>query len=242
MLKVSLHSCMPHEVSPFNVMGRMDIGYEKLAARATYKTLAFTTGIGEHAPTQIADYPRWSGSVWDLVTRVVCLTFNQEEAIVPKQLPHERKPAFIENLTAVIEHWPDGLDTNVATIAVAHVQMNRRKGHYVATFESDAQPDLQSSEFVHTPLGINPWDLLARAYAWTVNEEFVLPPRPVLCTHIPLQEGEQPMVHLDTVPDPARTGLIRWMNKRGQAFSVSTSLAGDCVTESQFVEFLEKAV
>lgn len=242
MLKVSLHASTPGQVSAFNVLGRMDIGYEKLAAKADYKALMFTTSIGEQPPLELKEYPRWSASVWDLVTRLICLAFNRTEAIEPKELPHERKPAFIDNLTAVIEHWPDGLNQNVATIATAHIRMGKRKGHYHATFESDLQASMESTLFVHTPLGINAWNLLARAYAWTVTGQFVLPARPELCASIAVHEGAVPLVALDTMPDPARNGLIRWMVKKGLSFTQVDFIAGDCVTEQQFIEFLEKAV
>lgn len=242
MLKVSIHSCLPSKVGMYNVLGRMDIGYAKLAARADYKTLMFTTGIGEQPPTPILNYPRWSASIWDLVARVVCQTFSHTEAIEPAELPYEPKPAFIENLTAIIEHWPDGMDTNIARVATAHIRMGKRKGHYWASFESDLQRREDSSLFIHTPLGLNPWDLLARAYAWTVTEKFVLPPRPVLCTPLPVEECGQSLVHLDTVPDPARNGLVRWMTRKSKEFSKVSYLDGDAVTEEQFIEFLERAI
>jgi hypothetical protein len=240
MLKVTLHSSSPKNTSSFNVMGRMDIAYEKLAARATYKTLTCTTGIGEHAPVLLTDYPRWSGNLWDLVARVACQTFYGEETL--PEIPAERRPAFIENLTAVIEHWPDGLNAHIATLGIAHVQMSVRKGLYRATFQSDALPVLECPLFIHKPAGLNPWDLLARAYAWATSESFVLPARPQLCTHIPLQEGPEPLVHIDTIPEPARTGLIRWMHKLQRPYTEAPYLEGDCVLERQFVEFLEKAI
>lgn len=41
-----------------------------------------------------------------------------------------------------------------------------------------------STVFTHAPEGLSPWDLLARAYAWTAHEKFELPPRPALYTPI----------------------------------------------------------
>lgn len=241
MLKVTLHSCAPNRISTFNVLGRMDIAYSTLAAMASYKTITSTFGIGEHEPTELLAYPRWSGSPWDLVSRVACQTFHGAEALPALGAP-ARRPAFMENLTAVIEHWPDGLDKCISTIGTAHIRGASRKGQYWASFHADALEPQESSLFVHKPAGLNPWDLLARAYAWTVGEQFELPPRPVLCAHIPLQEGPEPLVHLDTIPEPARTGLIRWMHKGQRVYTTAPFVEGDCVTERQFVEFLEKAI
>ena len=50
-----------------------------------------------------------------------------------------------------------------AAIATAHVKRGRRKGYYTAVFESDLHAPMQSTVFAHTPLGLTPWDLLARA-------------------------------------------------------------------------------
>ena len=50
-----------------------------------------------------------------------------------------------------------------AAIATAHVKRGRLKGYYTAVFESDLHAPMQSTVFAHTPLGLTPWDLLARA-------------------------------------------------------------------------------
>jgi hypothetical protein len=94
MLKVSLHYATPATVSARNVLGRLDIAYAKLDANADYKALMFTTGIGEHEPLRLDNYPRWSASVWDLVARVVCLGLNNTESNWLVELPFERKCAF----------------------------------------------------------------------------------------------------------------------------------------------------
>jgi hypothetical protein len=137
MLKVSLHFATPGMVSARNVLGRVDIGYARLDATADYKAVLQTSGLGEAAPVSLKDYPRWSASVWDLVARVVCLSVYRREAVWPAELPLESKGAFLENLTAVVEHWPDGFETRRATVATAHLTMRRRRCHYKATFEDD---------------------------------------------------------------------------------------------------------
>jgi hypothetical protein len=242
MLKISLHYATPATVNERNVLGRLDIAYAKLDAKADYKALMFVTGVGELAAIRLEGYPRWSASIWDLVARVVCLGLSHKEAISPAELPYVRKCAFIDDMTAVIEHCPDGLDSRRAVVATAHIHRGRRKGHYTATFTSDLHAPMQSTVFAHTPLGLSPWDLLARAYAWTVHERFELPPRPTLYTPIPVLHGERSYVALETVRQPARTGILRWLTKRGLAPAKVDLVTGPCVTEAQFVEFLSKAI
>lgn len=242
MLKISLHYATPSTVNERNVLGRLDIAYAKLDAKAGYKALMFITGVGELAPIQLNNYPRWSASIWDLVARVVCLGLSCTEAISPAELPYVRKCAFIDDMTAVIEHCPDGADSRRAVVATAHVRRGHRKGQYTATFTSDLHAPLQSTVFVHTPLGLSPWDLLARAYAWTVQECFELPLRPTLYTPISVPHGEQSYVALETVRQPARTGILRWLTKRGLTPTKVDLVTGPCVTEAQLVEFLQKAI
>lgn len=242
MLKVSLHHAAPERVSPCNVLGRLDIGYARLDATADYKAVLFCCGLGEQTPVQLKGYPRWSASVWDLVARTVCLSLYRREAVWPAELPLERKGAFIDDLTAVIEHWPDGFETRRATIATAHVAMWRRRCHYTATFQDDLTGQRESTVFLHSPKGLSPWDLLVRAYCWTAHESFELPPRPSLYTPIPVEEAGQSFVSLDTVSEPARTGITRWMTRKGMPAATVPFLAGPCVAEADFVKFLRFAV
>lgn len=240
MLKVYLHFATPDKVSPKNLLGRLDIGYATLDAHADYKLVMTLAGEGEMPPNRLANYPRWSASVWDLVTRSICMCLHRREEL-PGDLTRGRG-AFIENLTAVIEHWPDGVDNRKSTVGTAHVQMRRRRCHYTATFQDDILGESQSSIFVHAPDGLMPWDLLARAYAWTVHEKTDLPPRPELYTPIPVEQAGQSYVALDTVSEPASTGITRWLQKLGRKAVAVDFLHGPCVPESWFVEFLRRAV
>lgn len=240
MLKVYLHFAAPDKVSPKNLLGRLDIGYAKLDARADYKLVMTAAGEGEVPPATLAAYPRWSANVWDLVTRAICMCLHRREEL-PGDFGQGRG-AFIQDLTAVIEHWPDGVDTRKSTVGTAHVQMRRRRCHYTATFQDDILGESRSSVFVHAPEGLMPWDLLARAYAWSVHEKFDLPPRPRLYTPIPVQEGAESYVALNTVSEPAATGISRWLQKLGRKTASVEFLNGPCVPEAWFVEFLRRAV
>ena len=243
MLKVSLHFSTPSKASSENVLGRLDIGYARLDARADYKLVMFSSGFGEYPPAQLLSYPRWSGSVWDLVSRAVCTCLHGHEAIPPTSDEQCRRPAFIDNLSAIIEHWPDGLDVRRATIGTAHICMKRRKGNYIASFETDVEHDTKESAiFIHRPRLLLPWELLARAYAWTVEKRFELPARPKLYLPIPIKEGGQNLVSLDTVSEPAYTGITKWLHKRNLKTLKSVIVEGPCVSEAVFVEFLRSAV
>lgn len=242
MLKLTLHAGTPRQVSAQNRIGALDVAYDKLAARADYKALMWTAGLGEQAPVRLVSYPRWSASMWDLLVRIICLCINHREAVWPAVMPNARRGAFIQDLTAVVEHWPDGFDTRRSVVGTAHLHMLNRRCNYRATFEDDILGTENSDVFRHTPEALNSWDLLARAYAWTTTASFELPPRPELYKPIPLSSGSASYVNLDTVREPARTGCYRWLAKQGMQTQKVEYVDGPCVTEAQFVNFLQKAV
>jgi hypothetical protein len=242
MLKVTLHFATPNTISQSNIIGRLDIGYARLDAIADYKAVMFSSGIGEHPPIQIYDYPRWSGSVWDLVARTICKSLHNREELRSIDMP-VRRCAFIDNMTAFIEHWPDGVDTKRATIGIAHIKMCRRRGNYTATFSTDIDGDVQeTSAFTYKPKMLKPWELLARAYAWSVDESFELPLRPDLYVPIPIQESGMSLVNLHTVSEPAYSGIMKWLSKKGIKTITSEFVSGPCVTDENFVSFLRTAV
>jgi hypothetical protein len=240
MLKVSIHACEPGDASQNNLLGRLDIAYAKLGAIADYKAIMLATGFGVLAPARLEKYPRWSAGLWDLVARVICVCINRREDLGPAPVT-ARRGAYITNLVAIVEHWPDGQEMRRSRVAEAHVRMLGKRCNYEATFEDDITGTVTSGIFRHTPAVITAWDLLARAFAWTVTESFVLPPRPALYTPIPFEEAGDSYVCLETVNEPARTGCLRWLEKRAIALIECAGLK-DCVLESQYVEFLERGV
>lgn len=241
MLKVSLHHGSPGRESAQNLLGRLDIGYQKLDAYADYKLVMTAAGIGELPPARVTDYPRWAAGIWDLVARAICVCLHRREVLEGGNMPG-RRGAFIQDMTAVIEHWPDGLDIRRSTVGTAHVRMRHRRCHYTATFQDDILGTQESTVFNHAPEALTPWDLLCRAYAWTIHEHFELPARPSLYTPIPVQHAGQSLVCLDTVAEPAATGIRRWLQKLERTPLSTDFLAGPCVPEGWFVEFLQRAV
>ena len=240
MLKVFLHNGTPDKVSPFNQLGRLDIGYENLDIHADYKAVLRMAGVGELPPVQLNGYPRWTASVWDLVMRMLAMCIHREEAFPALDLI--RRGAFAQCLTAVVQHWPDGLEQGRATVGTAEIRMQRRRCRYVATFEDDILGAQASIVFAHTPNALISWDLLARAYAWTSHGRASMPPRPELYMPIPYEQDGQVVVWVDTVREPARTGLYRWMLDKGVSPFVVPSLSGMSIKEADYVSFLRRAV
>lgn len=151
MLKLTLHASSPRNATANNRVGMLDIAYEKLAARADYKALLWTAGLGEQAAVKLQNYPRWSASVWDLVIRIICLAISRKEEVWPAVIPNERKGAYTLELCAIVEHWPDGSDVRRTVAGTAHLKMCSRRCNYRATFEDDILGTQNTEVFRHTP-------------------------------------------------------------------------------------------
>jgi len=240
VLKVFLHNGPLDTVSPFNLLGRLDIGYENLDIHADYKAILTMSTAGELPPVRLLGYPRWTASVWDLVMRTIALALHGEEAF--PALDFVRRGAFAQQLTAIVQHWPDGEEQGRSTVGTAQIRMLRKRCRYVATFEDDILGTQTSTEFTHTPDVLVPWDLVARAYAWAGHGRASLPPRPSLYMPIPFEQDGQVVVALDTVKEPARTGLHRWMLNKGVAAVGATAFSCPCIKEADYVRFLQKAI
>lgn len=242
MLKLSLHASAPRNICAQNRIGSLDVAYEKLAARADYKAVMWTAGLGEQTPVKLQNYPRWSASIWDLLVRIICLSLNRKEDIWPAVIPNQRTGPYMLDLTAHVEHWPDGFDTRRAVVGTAYVHMCTRRRNYRATFHDDILGEQTTEVFRHTPAVLTAWDLLARAYGWATTGAPELPPRPELYKPIPVAMGADSYVNLDTVSEPARTGCYRWLDKQRLDTVEVPDIEGPCVTEQQFVTFLQKAI
>jgi len=197
-------------------------------------------GVGEAAFVRVERYPRWSASVWDLVARVICLSLHGKEELAPFEA--KRTGAFIHEVTAVVQRWPDGFATGRSTIGTAVITMRHSRRYYEAAFEDDMTGCHTSKIFYHAPKELVHWDLLARAYAHAFTGREAMPARPALCTPIPVETDEGSMIPVDLLKEPARTGLYRWMTRRRITPTPVNVIKGDCVTEAQFSEFLARAL
>jgi orotate phosphoribosyltransferase len=177
MLKVSLHAGPLSGISQFNQLGRLDIGYETLAPKATYKAVLFARGEGALPLVRLEGYPRWSGSIWDLVARAIALSLTKREELLPMAEPAER-PAYAEAMCAVIDHVPRGVERYRARLGTVILLKAGRKGCYRASLQEDCFEDRPEVFFMHRPKRLVHWDLLARAVNWSLANQEHLPERP----------------------------------------------------------------
>lgn len=217
MLRLSVHAGRLGEESRFNRLDWLDIGYDKLAAVATYRVVLVQSGIGACPPQVIENYPRWSASLWDLVARAIALTlwpdcFGAREAVRPVDRASKR-PAFVEAVTGVLEHFPalgPPGGRRVATIEV--VQHKRVRGVYHARLDEDLQRRCSTLPFLFAPKVMRPAELVMRAALMRLSGDTEkLPPRPALSLPPAHLVNGAPYIEIRRLKEPARTGFERWL-------------------------------
>ncbi|MEI6783746.1 MAG: hypothetical protein WCQ21_22875 [Verrucomicrobiota bacterium] len=177
MLRVLLHSGHLTTRNPGNLMATLDISYLKQEAWSDYSVAFSTKGTGTVETDQIAKYPRWSGSVWDLVARALTrILYRADQA--PASPTPDRRCAYATRLCAVVEKSTgDSRGVELATVEIS--QVGNQRGVYTAIFKEDIMGD-RSASFSYGLKSLQPADLLLRAICWTYFDKDVLGGRPPL--------------------------------------------------------------
>src|ERR1043165_7803340 len=71
MLRMTIHAGLLAERTDANQLAVLDIAYQKRAPLADYVVALTLRKQGELEPACVANYPRWSGSLWDLTARAL---------------------------------------------------------------------------------------------------------------------------------------------------------------------------
>lgn len=213
MLKVSIHASALAERSPANKLAVLDIAYRKQDVLADYMLALSTRGAGESEPAFLTEYPRWSGSLWDITARALALLLYKTETPPGAGAPDHRC-AFATHICAAIEGMTatdSGVELGTAQIA----QMGRRRGHYSASFEEDIL-GARTATFEFGRKALNPAELVMRGACWALYGQDVPGRRPRLILPPSLKIDGVERFHIEALEEPARTGFKRYLaGKRG---------------------------
>ena len=211
MLKVSIHAGRLAERIPNNQIGVVDIAYQKRAALSDYLVAMQLNGKGEVQPGVVTDYPRWSGSLWDLVARALTRLLYQSDMAPPVQRI-DRRCAYATKMCAVIQTLTaDERGQQVAEVEI--LQPGTQRGHYVATFREDILGERRAS-FEFGCKVLNPAELLLRAICHGLWSKDTLGPRPGLIAPPAIDIDGELRFDIQSLAEPARTGFNRYRASR----------------------------
>ena len=240
MLNVTLHAGPLAAASFGNRLGWMEGAYaSKPAPLSDYKAVLTTVDQGALPPVELRRYPRYAGSIWDLVARVIALCRTPAGGVPEERLwPVEPAASFVPYATAmcaIVElqsAGPNGKKRLLATCEVTRTIGAR--GRYEAAFTEDCFDDITIEPFVHRPARLDHWQLLQTALAWRLAGEEALPPRPFIFQPDPVKTEDGVKVRLAALAEPAQTCFARWLARHGYQEAFSSGLA----SEKHYLQFL----
>jgi hypothetical protein len=247
MLRLSTHAGPLKAMSRFNRLDWVEIGYETLNRHADYKVVLFEVGRGAREQVALRGYPRWSGSIWDLVVRSIALALSPDPR-QPQELAQpvqwgKKKFAFVEAMSAVIQHIPNagGGIRQLASMELTYDES--AAGAYRVTIEEEMLATKELASFIFAPEFLRPAELVMRAALVGLTGSMdELPSRPLLYKPTPEIIKLRPHVRVDNIREPARSGFRRWLIQRRKETKGSAVDPVGTVPYPLFEDFLDKAV
>ena len=225
MLHVFLHSGTLDERNPGNQLAMLDIAYAKRSYMADYQVALQVKGYGEARKELLKDYPRWSGSLWDLVARGLTRTLYQAEE-PPAAPPVDRRCAYSTKLcVAVFRATLDGRGFEVAN---GEIVQNGARGHYTVNLEEDIL-GRHSATFTYGTKQLVHADLLLRAICWALFGKDTLGRRPALILPPAIKVDGVERFDIEHLGEPARTGFDRYRGRAKVAAREAMPKADDYV-------------
>jgi hypothetical protein len=248
MLRLTVHNGLPSQASRYNRTDWLDIGYEKLNSFADYKIVLFQAGIGARDAVMLRGYPRWSASLWDLIARSIALALfpppaGQPESVPPAEHAQGKRIAFADHTTAIVEYLPvHGTATRqVATMLITHSK--KARGIYEASVDEDLYERRIAAPFLFAPCVIRPVELVLRTALSVLHANIdALPARPRPSVPPIDEEAGKKYVRLSRLAEPQRSGLARWIQKRGWRPQVDPRYPAGRVPEAWYAEFMRTAL
>lgn len=231
MLRILLHSGHLATRNPGNLMATLDIAYLKQEAWSDYSVALSLKGTGTVEADEITGYPRWAGSLWDLVARALTRVLYRKDQAPASPAP-DRRCAYATRLCAVIEKSTGGMrGAELATVEIS--QVGNQRGVYTALFKEDILGD-RAASFSYGLKSLLPADLLLRAICWAYFDKDILGDRPALILPASVKIDGVDTFDVNALPEPAKTGFRR---HRGANFP-STQEPSQTAKAEDYVAFL----
>ena len=214
MLSIKIHSSLLAQRTPANTLAILDIAYKAQRAWADYTAHFALKGEGEVKAEDVLSYPRWAGSVWDLVARALAAVLFRTEQFAPA-LPADKRCAYATKLCAVVER-STAKDSHVELATVEICQDGKKRGHYTATFREDILGE-RTTSFVYGLKSLQHAELLLRAICYAYFDKDTLGERPALILPTTLPVEGKLMFDAHGLPEPAKTGFNRYRSWKATA-------------------------
>lgn len=208
MLKLSIHAGLLPERRPENVMAVVDIAYAKKEAFADYLVAATVRDKGEQKPQTLTNYPRWSGSLWDLAARAIARSLYGDSKIPPAPKP-DKRCAYASKLCAVIERHT--VDERSQLLGEAELWLQGPERCTYAIKLSEDILGVREARFEYGTKRLETMELMMRALCWALFNHDTPGPRPKLILPNSVTVDSEERFDVASLQEPARTGFSRHM-------------------------------
>lgn len=233
MLRISIHSSDAKGINAGNQLAQLDIAYARQAPVADYVVGIAIRGVGEVEPDKVLNYPRWAGSVWDLVARALTRLLYRADEAPPGRTP-DRRCAYTTKLCAIVERVsPEGPYAEVANVEI--LQAGGKRGMYLARFEEDILGKREAT-FAYGLKSLSYPELLLRAICHAYFGKDTLGPRPALILPPTMKVNSEEVFDVESLREPARTGFLRY---RGFYYPRAEAM-NPLVSSQTYVDFLSR--
>ena len=210
MLHVTVHIGELEARSLHNQLLSLDIAYDKVEALASY-LVAMLPRQGSEMAGHLRDYPRWSGSLWDLVARAIAQVVYPNQAIPPAIKP-DRRCAYASRICVAVE--AEDMGSRGRLLANAEIaQLEGQRGFYRAVFSEDILGE-RSAEFAYGSKRMDYADFVMRAICWALYDQDTLGPRPKLLLPQTMTANGVECFDVQGLAEPARTGFTRYLARK----------------------------
>ena len=211
MLRVKLHYGALADRNEGNLCAVLDIAYAKQSLMSDYLVSLTVRNGGHTEPAMVTSYPRWSGSLWDLVARALGASLYGSRPIPPADKP-DRRCAYATRLCAAIE-GADAQRSGLLLGTASIEQVTDQRGRYAITLDEDIM-GARSGRFEFGTKRLNPAELLFRGICQALYKTDIPVPRPSLIVPALLKVNGEAHFDVQALSEPARTGFTRYLARR----------------------------
>ena len=232
MLRVSVHHSTLADRTEANLCAVLEIAYAKQSLMSDYVVGLCLAGEGQREPAMVMGYPRWAGSLWDLVIRALGASLYGTKPIPPAERP-DRRCAYATKLCAVIE-GDDGKRSGLLLGSATVMQDGNQRGRYIVECQEDIL-GTHRGKFAFGTKRLNVAELLLRAAIQALYGSDQPGARPALILPPLIKIDGVEHFDIQALREPARTGFRRYLARRyPTAEELSLARAED------YAEFLAK--
>lgn len=211
MLRVTLYHSTLKDRSEANQCAVLEVAYDRKGIKSDYLASLSLRDAGQCEPGKVLGYPRWSGSLWDLVARALAVSLYGSKPVPPADKP-DRRCAYATKLCAAIE-GSDAKRSGLLLGSATVTQDGNQRGRYVVELQEDIL-GVHRGKLAFGSKRLNPAELLFRGVCQALYGADQPGPWPSVIAAPFIKVDGVDHFDVQALREPARTGFRRYLARR----------------------------